>query len=128
MATASTRIGTTSPTRSHNETEDVMRLTASRVCLFVAIVALSTVSAASGVMVPMEQIGPQSRPVLGYTNIVRVSSGGDFKTVGAALESIKDASPTKRYAVLVAAGTYNETPLRMKAHVDLYGGFPADGG
>lgn len=68
---------------------------------FTAIAAgmvLSIVSSASGVMVPMEQIGPQSRPVFGHANVVRVSGGGggDFKSVREALDSIKDASAEKR--------------------------------
>src|SRR5262245_1721616 len=93
-----------------------------------AVLLLGGLSSAFGQMISMEQVGPQSRSVFGQANVVRVSAGGPIKTVAAALESINDASPTKRYAILVAAGTYNETPLKMKQHVDLYGGFPADGG
>ena len=53
--------------------------------------------------------------------------GGEHKTVAAALASVKDASAKKRYAILVAAGTYNESRIQMKPYVDLYGGFaPGD--
>ena len=96
---------------------------------FLALLSVTAVaSAGSAAMIPMEQVGPQSRPVLGYENVVRVSPTGEVKTIAAALDSLKDASAKKRYAVLVAAGTYNESGVRMKPFVDLYGGFPADGG
>src|SRR5688572_1495805 len=94
---------------------------------YALLLLLGTVSAASAAMIPMEQVGPQSRPVLGYENVVRVSPTGEVKTLAAALDSIKDATAQTRYAVLVAAGTYNESGLRMKPFVDLYGGFAADG-
>src|SRR5687768_10440553 len=94
--------------------------------LLSAASVVSTASAASAAMIPMEQVGPQSRAVLGYDNVVRVSTDGDVRSVSVALDSIKDASARKRYAVLVAAGTYHESGVRMKPFVDLYGGFPAD--
>ena len=43
-----------------------------------------------------------------------------------ALARISDAAANKRYAVLVARGTYAEPTLHMKPHVDLYGGFNPD--
>src|SRR5688572_12434932 len=89
---------------------------------------LGVTSIASAAMIPMEQVGPQSRAVIGYANVLRVSPDGDFKSVSAALDSIQDATAQKRYAVLVAAGTYNESRVRLKPFVDLYGGFAAGGG
>jgi hypothetical protein len=81
----------------------------------------------------MEQVGPQPRSysdkapravVLNpYARVIHVAPDGDHKTVAAALASISDASADKRYAILVAAGTYRESGLRMKPWVDLYGGF-----
>ena len=76
-------------------------------------------------MVPMDQLGPQSRSVdlKSYAQVLHVGPGGKHQTVGGALAMIKDAGPGKRYAILVAAGTYNEARVGMKPHVDLYGGF-----
>jgi hypothetical protein len=84
-----------------------------------------TVFPADALMVPMDQIGPQSRPFdpRGYTQVIRVGAGEQHRTVTAALAAVTDASPARRYAVLVAAGTYHESRIPMKAHVDLYGGF-----
>src|ERR1041385_6625151 len=86
-------------------------------------------------MVPMEQVGPQPRaysdkaprsvPLRSYAHIIHVGSGEKFQTVGSALAAIKDASPKNRHAILVAAGTYKESRVQMKPHVDLYGGFPS---
>lgn len=78
-------------------------------------------------MVPMEQIGPQRRSVdpRAYAQVVHVAPDGKHRTVAGALASITDAAPGKRYAILVAAGTYHEARLRMKPYVDLYGGFAA---
>jgi hypothetical protein len=82
--------------------------------------------AAPGPMVPMEQVGPQSRPVnpKDYAHVVHVAPDGEQKTLDAALASIKDASEQNRYAVLVVAGTYGPK-VQMKPHVDLFGGFAA---
>ena len=44
-----------------------------------------------------------------------------FLTLGAALASISDASPTKRYAIRVSAGTYVETNLALKPNVFIVG-------
>ena len=41
----------------------------------------------------------------------------------APLAAIKDASAENRYAILVAAGSYNESRIAMKPYVDLYGGY-----
>jgi hypothetical protein len=77
------------------------------------------------VMVPMDQIGPQPRSVnpKDYAHVIEVAPGGKVTTVAAALASVTDASASKRYAILVAAGTYKESSLQMRPHVDLYGGF-----
>src|SRR5262249_22953776 len=82
-----------------------------------------TVFTADEVMVPMDQIGPQARPIdLGtYAHVLHVAPGEKHQTVAAALASVQDASPGKRYAILVAAGTYPEVGLAMKPYVDLYG-------
>jgi hypothetical protein len=43
-----------------------------------------------------------------------------YKTIADALASITDASASKRYAVVVAPGTYSETPsIRLKGWVDI---------
>src|SRR5262245_15243728 len=78
-------------------------------------------------MAPMDQVGPQPRifDPRAYAHVIQVAPGGKHLTVAGALAAIADASPQKRYAVLVAAGTYPEVRLRMKPHVDLYGGFAA---
>lgn len=47
-------------------------------------------------------------------------SGGDFTTVTAALNSITDASATKRYLVKVAPGIYAEQ-VTLKSYVDIEG-------
>ncbi|MDW7679117.1 MAG: right-handed parallel beta-helix repeat-containing protein [bacterium] len=40
-----------------------------------------------------------------------------------ALSQITNAGQENRYAVLVAASVYSQTPIEMKSYVDLYGGF-----
>jgi hypothetical protein len=84
-----------------------------------------TVFTADAVMAPMDQLGPQSRTFdpRPYAQVIRVGAGEKQQTVAAALASVKDASPGKRYAILVQAGTYKETGIGMKPYVDLYGGF-----
>src|SRR5687767_9975838 len=86
-----------------------------------------TVFSADEVMVPMDHIGPLPRPVdlRGYARVIRVGPGEQHKTVTAALNLVRDATDGKRVAVLVAAGTYPESRIPMKAYVDLYGGFAA---
>jgi len=81
----------------------------------------------STTMVPMAQLGPQPRSVdsKAYAHVIYVAPDGKHKTVASALAAVTDASPGKRYAILVAAGTYKESRLQMKPHVDLYGGFVA---
>jgi hypothetical protein len=78
-------------------------------------------------MVPMGQVGPQPRSVdlQAYSNVLRVGPGAEHRTVAGALAAVKDASAKGRYAILVAAGTYHESRIAMKPHVDLYGGFAA---
>jgi hypothetical protein len=84
-----------------------------------------TVFTADAVMVPMDQLGPQSRPFdpRPYAQVIHVGDGEKQASLAGALAAIKDAAPGKRYAVLVQAGTYKETGVRMKPYVDLYGGF-----
>jgi hypothetical protein len=61
-----------------------------------------------------------------------VTKGGDdvagdgslskpFATIKAAMTSITDASPTKRYVISVAAGAYSETALTLKPNVFVVG-------
>ena len=57
-----------------------------------------------------------------YSQIVVVAkSGGDYTTVQGALDSITDATSTKKYAVLVAPGRYNEqiTPVEYVSVIGL---------
>jgi hypothetical protein len=68
---------------------------------------------------------------------VSVSAGSDTRGDGSkarpwasparALARIADAARGRRYAVLVAAGAYPTRALRLKSHVDLYGGFAPGG-
>jgi hypothetical protein len=44
-----------------------------------------------------------------------------FLTVTAAMASITDASPTKRYAISIGPGTYTEPLIHLKANVQLVG-------
>src|SRR5436190_1740771 len=92
-----------------------------------AKVPAKTVFSADAVMVPMTQLGPQSRPFdpRPYAQVIHVGPSEKQQTLAAALASVQDASPGKRYAILVQAGTYKETGIRMKPYVDLYGGFAA---
>lgn len=66
------------------------------------------------------------------SNLVHVSKSGSdvtgtggqhkpFASVAAALASITDASPNKRYAIKVEAGAYTETNLALKANVFIMG-------
>ena len=101
------------------------------------LLSWSAASPASTSLIPMEQVGPQPRAysdkaprsvaLRSYAHVIHVAPGGEHKTVAAALASVKDASARNRYAILVAAGTYNESRIQMKPWVDLYGGFaPGD--
>lgn len=51
---------------------------------------------------------------------VVAKNGGDYSTIGAALDSIDDASNTRRYLIHVAPGVYNEQ-VSMKPYVDVEG-------
>jgi hypothetical protein len=77
-------------------------------------------------LIPMEQVGP--RPIRvdtkAYARVIHVGPAERHQSVAGALASITDASAERRYAILVAAGTYREVSIRMKPYVDLYGGFP----
>ena len=78
-------------------------------------------------LVPMEQVGPQPIRVdpKVYAHTIQVAPGGKYQSLADALASITDAEAGKRYAILVAAGSYHEAGIRMKPYVDLYGGFAA---
>jgi hypothetical protein len=91
--------------------------------------ACSLAPAAWPVMVPMDQVGPQPRGVdlKSYADVIHVAPDAKHRTVAGALASLTDASPAKRYAILVAEGTYKESRIQMKPYVDLYGGFGPGG-
>jgi len=67
----------------------------------------------------------------GYDAVVYVSKNGldtnsgnqhsPFLTITAAMNSITDASPSKRYVILVQSGAYTETALSLKANVFVVG-------
>lgn len=67
----------------------------------------------------------------GYEQVVHVSKNGSdsntgkqhspFLTITAAMNAITDASPSKRYAVKVAPGSYTESTLALKANVFVIG-------
>ena len=77
-----------------------------------------TYSAGDGLALSGNQFSMQGTS---YQQVVVVAkSGGDFTTIQAALDSITDASATKRYLVWVAPGVYNER-VTMKQYVDIEG-------
>ncbi len=96
---------------------------------------LAGAASAAPVMPPMDHIGPHPQSysdkkprtvdLRPYSKVLHVAPDGEHRTIASALAAAKDASVTKRYAVLVAAGTYRESPLKMKPFIDLYGGFAA---
>jgi Right handed beta helix region len=107
--------------------------------LFFASVTALAQAPHPGSMTRMDQIGPRPEPVLlaSYSHVRHVSAqaGSDsapgtaekpLKSVAGALKSITDSSPSRRYAILVAAGDYPTARLELKANVDLFGGFAAD--
>jgi len=106
-----------------------MRAFAASTALFLA---LFPIVAASG---PEARQGPLPSPVKlsSYRHVYYISAKaareGDgsrekpWRSVTQALASIRRASATSRCAVLVGAGTMVEDTIRMKAHVDLFGGF-----
>lgn len=51
------------------------------------------------------------------------SADRPWATIGHALADIIDAGPAKRYAILVAEGTYHGPTLELRPYVDLFGGF-----
>jgi len=83
------------------------------------------------------KIGPEFErvPTSKYQQIVYVSQSwgsreiGDgssaqpFRSLSHAISQITDAGAEKRYAILVAGGTYSKATIKMKQYVDLYGGF-----
>jgi len=92
------------------------------------------------------RIGPRTVPVLAadYQMVLHVSqatgsdqdgdgsAGKPWKTVTHALAQLRNPTDinlqhSKRYALLVAAGTYADGTIQMKEEVDLFGGFEAGG-
>ena len=53
------------------------------------------------------------------------SSNRPWKSIGQALENVRDASVERRVAILVAAGTYREPTLDLREGLELFGGFLA---
>jgi hypothetical protein len=51
------------------------------------------------------------------------SADKPWRSISHALRQITEAGPSKRCAILVGPGTYAGQTIRMKEHVDLYGGF-----
>src|SRR5262249_6525118 len=98
-----------------------------------AVLLLTVTSYAAPMMAPMEHVGPHPRSYSDkkartvdfrpYAHVLHVAPDAQHRTIAAALAAAGDASATNRYAILVAAATYRESPLRMKPFVDLYGGF-----
>jgi hypothetical protein len=77
-----------------------------------------TYSAGDGLTLSGNQFSMQGTS---YQQVVVVAkSGGDFITIQAALDSITDASATKRYLVWVAPGIYTER-VTMKQYIDIEG-------
>lgn len=74
----------------------------------------------SGVPGPEGPEGPQG-PAAEVANVITVSSsGGDFTSIKAALDSITDNDSTHRYVVQVAPGVYTENnPIQGKEYVTL---------
>lgn len=88
---------------------------------------------------PQGEIGPQGPPGPGCieplpiaTQIVNVNKAGNdltadgsechpYLTITAAMASIMDASPAKRYAIYIGPGTYSEPLVHLKANVQLIG-------
>ncbi len=99
-------------------------LTAATLFLSTAAMLLAATPIA---MAPMEQIGPQSRSVdaKAYAHVVHVGPHESHRRLSGALGAINDASAANRYAILVAAGNYDESRIQMKPFVDLYGGYSA---
>ena len=85
----------------------------------------------------LQELGPRTETVdtASYGRIVHVSAtkGNDrkgngtrekpFQTIQAALSGGSESTADNRTAVLVAGGIYSETPVKMAAFVDLYGGY-----
>jgi hypothetical protein len=73
----------------------------------------------------------ESLESFGYDQVVYVSKNGvdtntgkqhsPFLTISAALESISDNAPTKRYIISVAAGNYTEASVQLKPNVYIIG-------
>lgn len=88
---------------------------------------------------PQGEVGPQGPPGPGCveplpiaTQIVYVNKAGNdsnadgseckpYLTITAAMASILDASPAKRYAISIGPGTYTEPLVHLKANVQLIG-------
>jgi len=88
----------------------------------------------------LRNVGPRTEPVTlsAYPQVRYVSplgsdvsgvgsAGNPWKTIPYALSQITDAGSTKKYALLVAEGTYGGATVVMKDYVDLYGGFSTAG-
>jgi hypothetical protein len=93
-------------------------------------ISLDELSSLTGIEGPIQ---PQLNDLntFGYDAVVCVSKNGSdsnsgkqhspFLTITAAMDSITDASPTKRYVILVQSGAYTEAALSLKANVFIVG-------
>ncbi|HEV2294783.1 MAG TPA: right-handed parallel beta-helix repeat-containing protein [Tepidisphaeraceae bacterium] len=84
-----------------------------------------------------DKIGPRTEAVDSkvYAKVLHVAPTGSDQadgsaaapaaTIAQALAKVADAGEQRRYAVFVAAGEYKGQTIRMKSHVDLFGGFNA---
>lgn len=108
-------------------------------CVFAAQPALPGQERGSGTLrtpgADATQVGPRTERVdlAGYAQVRYAAHESRARADGSkvlpwpgleqALAAITDAGPARRYAILVASGTYRTRALRLKPHVDLFGGF-----
>lgn len=110
-----------------------------RITLFCAFCVLTVIFHAPAVHAAWEDAGPHTgkvsleayqevRYVVPAAGLVTEGKGtreAPWRSLTGALASVSDASEGKRYAILVAGGTFLESEMVMREWVDLYGGFDA---
>ena len=87
-----------------------------------AVGAGASKSKRAGKLVATDKKGFLPRNILRrYRGVVVVAkSGGDFKKIQPAVDSITDATPNRRYLIWIAPGTYKEI-VEMTDYIDLQG-------